>query len=646
MDSLARRVAMVLAVQLCLSCGEPSNGGGGGSESCTLYTWEPDSGDVSTFPTDEILVPDDESVTGVRVSITAESFPAFPSVGPFANILEEMNTLDGVGLQSDWVVSFSTGDALSFDESPVALGHGPVIDTDGVGLVVLNTETHAAHELWPVEVRVSASRNRLLVRPMRPLPENAPVALFVTKAVASATATGCVESTRGMRRLIANGRGQRGDAIVALQELGVIGDAEELIALHVVRTQTATRDAVRVAQRIEGLPHRLRDFECSTDSRFRSCEARLLVEDYRGEDGGISIPSTGDVVAQKTWDIRVSIRLPDDGGAGAPYPVMFVGHGLDDNGRSFANGMGRMVSDGMAVVAIDALLQGEHPSTGECSGGPVCVFGIDASTRPPTISGRRAAATLHQTTFDRLQVLRAILETRDLDGDEDTLEVDSMRVGYFGLSMGGMMATEFAALSRYVGVVVNLTGSGRLSSLIHAPEPGLGSTALALFFRTVSFDERDMGFSAFQAVVDTADPAIYGTHVFRNRLVGELPPDYVMLVAIGDEVVPNTASWALVRALGLPLIGTESRPVAGVESYDGELPAEANFSAEGQELVTAGFLQMDVNFDGTRASHATSVDPLSTATWQPFLQAHFGPRGRGVLVDPYIELDVPHGPPE
>ena len=69
------------------------------------------------------------------------------------------------------------------------------------------------------------------------------------------------------------------------------------------------------------------------------------------------------------------------------------------------------------------------------------------------------------------------------------------------------------------------------------------------------------------AVTEAGDPIGYAPHVFGDPLLpGRLPPDVLVTYAVHDEVMPNIATVALVRALGLDLAAPHLIDLPGIRT--------------------------------------------------------------------------------
>jgi hypothetical protein len=68
------------------------------------------------------------------------------------------------------------------------------------------------------------------------------------------------------------------------------------------------------------------------------------------------------------------------------------------------------------------------------------------------------------------------------------------------------------------------------------------------------------------AITEAGDPIAYAPHVLQSHVVDRAPPDLLVTYAVGDEVLPNISTHALIRALGLPIATPSLAPVDGVPS--------------------------------------------------------------------------------
>jgi len=146
---------------------------------------------------------------------------------------------------------------------------------------------------------------------------------------------------------------------------------------------------------------------------------------------------------------------------------------------------------------------------------------------------------------------------------DDTLD-------YFGISLGGIMGTFFAATSPDVGNVALDVPAANFSILIQR------STAISLIDFALGLLNPDpmvqaLFFGLAEELWDSAEPVGYLRRVTRRPLPGSgAPKDLLYTVAEFDGVVANPASEIAIRSLGLPnLLDTRSDEGSSVAELPG-----------------------------------------------------------------------------
>ena len=76
-------------------------------------------------------------------------------------------------------------------------------------------------------------------------------------------------------------------------------------------------------------------------------------------------------------------------------------------------------------------------------------------------------------------------------------------------------------------------------------------------------------------------------------------PDYLFGVTLDDNTVTNASNYSLARALGIPHVGDQVRPVVGLTWSSDAPPLMGN----GEAGATAGLLQYDVIDEGGEVAH-------------------------------------------
>jgi Bacterial virulence factor lipase N-terminal len=206
-----------------------------------------------------------------------------------------------------------------------------------------------------------------------------------------------------------------------------------------------------------------------------------------------------------------------------------------------------------------------------------------------------------QTVADLMQLVRVIEVGMDVDGN-GLADLDPARIYYLGQSLGGIYGTEFLAVepSVHVGVLNVAGGSGiesnRLSTVFRAAigtslasrtpsllnGPGITSLdgvpvpgsrfdenlplrdGVALVVRLADGTERVLqspvintvpGAMPIQEVIEhtewvaqSGNPVAYAPHLRRSPLAGIAAKSVIYQFAKGDQIVPNPATTAILRA--------------------------------------------------------------------------------------------------
>ena len=266
--------------------------------------------------------------------------------------------------------------------------------------------------------------------------------------------------------------------------------------------------------------------------------------------------------------------------------MILYAHGLNDQASSARFLLDDAASMGFGVVASEAVYHGDHP-TGEDSedmpalrflGLNIGLFQLD----PMVLRG-----SFNQTTAERLQLLQLLRNQPDVDGDGDD-DIDPRWIGYYGVSLGGMLGPSLTALDDSIGAAVFSVAGGRL--LDFATGTGQVDALRPLIEDLAGGPERlERLLPVAQTLVDAADPATYGAHVLADRRDGSAHrPEILMPVAVEDGTVPPSTGKALARALGLAHVRPVYEGVATLQSVEAPYQGPTEGSPD-----TAGFFQYD-----------------------------------------------------
>lgn len=586
------------------------------------YDYAPDPAtSFTTFPDDFWTVPDSTTTTGLRVSMAVADTPVlseFPD--NYVEWFDHLSTLDGWGLTAGVFFQF-TG---SLDVA--------TIDADDVRMVVLDP---GGPRSVSVDLRFTDSDRTLVIYPRRALPPSTRVAVALLTDPADAA---CVSPSPTLRALLSPetelDRGEDPPPLAeryaeALDAMGL--EPAQIGAMTVFTTQSATETSLAVAEDIAARDYALSEpMVCFDAGLYRECRGPLTVNDYRGPDR--LVPDNSGA-PRSTYDLPVQVWMPHAELPG-PYPVLLCGHGLTGSVDDCRDIVDRVTGQGVALVAVDAVEHGAHPGRTDADFDLIedlLIFAIRID--PPGINGLQLRDNFRQSAWDKLQVVRAIEQGMDVDGDGE-IDLDPERMSYAGVSLGAIMGPELLALSdRFHGAWLAV-GGGRITSII---EDSPTFSVLIDLMKPRGSDEGTIvrGFPILQTMVDPGDPMVYAPHVTGDRLRADgWETSALVALALDDQIVPNSTNALFARAFGIPGVGREVFEITEVDFADG--PLSANLAQGGSAgVVLFDTLTFADNPEPTPAEHDDvheSVEGIATqdAFLWPLISG-----GTPVVVDPY-----------
>ena len=298
----------------------------------------------------------------------------------------------------------------------------------------------------------------------------------------------------------------------------------------------------------------------------------------------------------------------------------------------------RMLPLGYAVIAIDAVEHGDHPSRDENAVGldAIRILGINLTER--FIDIRALRGNFNQTTLDRLQLIQLIRDDPDVNSDGFP-DLDFNQIGYFGISLGAMMGPSLIALSHEIKIAVLAVGGGDLLQFALG-NPTIVPLLPLLAQLAGSQEILDRTILAGQALLDAADPNTYATRIFKDRLEGgEHTPNVLLYLSVFDEVVPPENGHSLARAMKLPQVPPLFDPIELLSSSS-PAPLQGNLNPE----TTIGVFQYDRVTSGANVVPSdhdnTPYSPEATLQVIEFFESW---RAEGVsrLINPYEVLNTP-----
>ena len=537
-------------------------------EGATAQRYDPFAADeLELFPDDLLTRPDSDSPTGLRLDLNVAAWPA-EAPRPMQTVVDDMAALSGFGHNGAIVLRFT---------GPLAPWTGTVQGStadDRLMLFDLDADPPAR---VPYAVTASEGDATWLVQPERPLRGGARHGLVL---IAEDADGGCVAPSPTMQALLTDSADDaRLDALApAYAELLAAADLSPY-AVSAATVFTTHDDTVILEAIADALPDNPAEWverpECG-GLRSRSCTGVVRLWDYRDDAAVLTTDP------KATWDVTVSFRLPSE--ASADDPLLFMGHGLNSDRGEIGRVANAWLEEGFGFVAMDALGHGRHPTAGD-DPDPVArttaFLGLDLSTL--RVDGRRMIGNFDQTALDRLQLIDLLRREPDIDADGER-DFDPARMGYYGISLGGLMGPAVLALDPALSLGVLQVPGGRLATFGTASQPveQFMPIIVNLFGSEARFERL---LPVLQAAVDRADPATWAPRVMQ-RPGG--PPHLLMQMSTFDEIVPPSTGVALARAFDLPHIGEiiEPVPLLPVQSA----PTQLNLPGGG---ATGAFTQFD-----------------------------------------------------
>lgn len=604
------------------------------------------------FPSDHYTVDDSETGTGMRVQVSP--VPADDPALSLGEVIPALGCLDGFGTYGPAVIAF-TG-AIDTGLLPED-GNASVAPGSPVRLVDVDPGSPQQGQAMPFHWVWVEDGYLLVLQPLRPLARAQRYAVMLTTALRSVQGEPLAPSSV-VKRLRTEGLYSAGltrlaerlpAALAVLESHGVVSGAGELLALTVFTTQdfAATPLAVTAAIRNQAgvtPPAPVAGsvtIEPSADPRLAAqVEGRFDSGDYRGPDGSVCY-TPGELAAgaePRGWqELDFSLWLPA-GGPG-PFPVVIFLHGMSGSRQEGRGAALHLAEIGLATVAIDAP---EHGSRHD-GGVPALDFlGLDLGTL--TIDPRRPQGNFSQTTYDHVQLLMLVqnrfgnLDVLPQGAPDGVADIAPSPVFFFGSSLGGTAGPMFIALAPEIeAAVLIVPGGGFLHFFLDGPLYEAFGENLIPSGGTLADLWRFMAIG--QAVMDAADPVNYAPALVRAPF-GELPgagPVHVLVQEVmEDATIPNPATEALVRAMGIPVLPPVLLATDGVDTGP-TLPCSGNIDG-----ITAGLFQFDAILGEAGLEEAThsklAFNEVGVAQWRRFLETALF--GTPEIVDPFVVLGL------
>ncbi len=313
---------------------------------------------------------------------------------------------------------------------------------------------------------------------------------------------------------------------------------------------------------------------------------------------------TGTPVASATNDIYFNLFLPSGPKPESGWPVAIFGHGATGNKNAAFLVAAKMAQHGIATIAINMVGHGFGPL------GTLTVTKTDLTSVSFSAGGRgrdqdadgsidsnegflatppRAVIAntdgIRQTVVDVMELVRLIQVGMDVHGS-GTSDLDSSRIYYFGISLGGIYGTIFLAVEPDVLVgVPNVAGGPRidLQRLSPVTRAGVGASLAASVPSLINIGGTDFNenlplrdepplintvpgadaiqqrFDRSEWVTQPGNSVAYAPYIRKEPLEDVPAKSTIFQFAKGDEVIPNPTATAMLRAGDLADVATYYR---------------------------------------------------------------------------------------
>jgi len=308
-----------------------------------------------------------------------------------------------------------------------------------------------------------------------------------------------------------------------------------------------------------------------------------------GGGGFATDAATGDATLTQTGArVPVTLVLPRHAPPVEGYPVVIHGHGLSNHRGSMFGVTNELARAGFAVIGIDDVLHGARQGAADARNNYPGAYdgpdGIPDSVGFPIAFfagfGDFVAIrdNFRQTILDHVSLVR-LIQNPNLDlaplatATASMPQLDPTRIYWSGGSLGGIMGAMAIAVEPEIrAAALQVPGASFLQLITTqsaelAPLVGTLTNVLFGVQGDAAIDALHPVATLLAAVTEPGDPIAYAPHVGRDPLLPErAPPDVLVSYAVYDEVLPNVATVALVRALGLDLAMPRLFDLPGIRS--------------------------------------------------------------------------------
>lgn len=610
---------------------------------CTQWVHDASGDTLTTYPDDQFTIESDRSTTGLMLNFSDR--PWTETTSAFVKkMTDDLSKIDGWGINSGIVLKFEGEPLYDLAEE---MAPSPLSDRfeslTHFAMVYMEDPSEAEPPHFPaqvpVEVRFFNEGRNAILEPLRPL-KSATRYGFVLPAIKPTSArANCLAPSTIIAELLADSSrpllSERRRKLLELANLS----ADQVAALTVFTTQSALDQSIDIAQVIKSQNYAwLDDLDCETEGDYSHCTRSFNAFTFQDSDGIISDTMPDDEYSIKVHFWRPRNRIDE-------LPGILFGHGIGGDVTNVYV-LNRVIENLPVMrIAIDAVSHGEHPSAEVVAPFQRVLnfFALDLATQ--TLQALKARDNFRQSTYDKLQLIELLHQDPDMNQDgRPNLNLD--KLGYYGLSLGGIMGVEFLSLEPRIDLAVLAVPGARLVSVL-TDGSVIGDFKAAIYALVGGKEIFDGLTPLAQVILDAADPGTYAPYLLGDRRTWTTgsdtasPPHLLMQMSINDEVVPNSSNAALARGINLPHLRTVATPIPMLQTLDGPL------SLNHDEQSTVALFQFDRVTVGPQTLESSSHMNVPTGREGMHQARHFitswldATENGPVILDPYDVFNIP-----
>jgi len=295
------------------------------------------------------------------------------------------------------------------------------------------------------------------------------------------------------------------------------------------------------------------------DGDFRTIDLTVTTPRFLDDGGGharLVRDGDGRVVQNGTTTVNLHVVMPKEvRDASEAGRALAFGHGFFGGTDELDSGAGHTISSRLRAVLFGiAWLGMSKPDIGALAD----TLG-DAPEHATDFAERVQQAMANWLVVTSLVRGSSLVEVAQLRRKDGGPAWDPSFAGYFGASQGHILGATLTAIDPdIVHAVLNVGGGG----FVHIMPRSGAFGPLALVLRTTFADTltRLLFIAMMQVSLDRIDPITWASRV---------GPRAIMQTGIGDNAVPNAASFLHARALGARLLVPSPRSVFGLSETTG-----------------------------------------------------------------------------